>query len=155
MSDQITPTEILERHEAQMVEKETRTQVVALTQSARHNSYKEKIAKKVEKRIGEQFETLVDNAMQLAQGITVAEVQEDGGVKAWTEKPNLNAIIYLLDRLMGKPTQRQEIKDDKSGITVIEKMIKQLANGEIHAKQTITTIRPGQSLDLSAGEDAV
>lgn len=114
--------------ENQIVDKRATDAIIELASTNKHQAYKEKIANKVDRQIGKKATTLVETAMELAQGITVAEEDEEGGVKYYTKAPNLNAIIYLLDRLMGKPVAKQEIKEEKKGIFIIEHMIKQLAD---------------------------
>ena len=100
-----------------------------LTATNEHQQYKEKIAQKVEKRIGRKVNTLVGKALELAQGVKVTRYNgETDEIVAYDEKPNLNAIIYLLDRLMGKPTIKSEVKEEKKGIFIIEHMIKKLAD---------------------------
>lgn len=64
---------------------------------------------KAEKRIADRLPLLIDRALELADGVTVQEVDKDGGVAVYTKPPDLKAIIYLVDRIMGKPTERQEV----------------------------------------------
>lgn len=64
---------------------------------------------KAEKRIADRLPSLIDRALELADGVTVQEVDRDGGIVVYTKPPDLKAIIYLVDRVMGKPTERQEV----------------------------------------------
>lgn len=64
---------------------------------------------KAEKRIADRLPSLIDRALELADGVTVQEVDKDGGIVVYTKPPDLKAIIYLVDRVMGKPTERQEV----------------------------------------------
>ena len=66
---------------------------------------------KAEKRIADRLPELIDNMLELAGGVTVQETDFDGGVKVYTRPPDFKANEYLINRIMGKPTERREIED--------------------------------------------
>lgn len=60
-----------------------------------------------ERRIADRLPELVDRMFELASGVLVEEVSIDGR-SIYQRPPDYKAISYLLDRIMGKPTERKE-----------------------------------------------
>lgn len=52
---------------------------------------------------------IIDRMMELAHGVTVQEPDGEGGVRVYTKPPDFKACQYLIDRILGKPTQRNEV----------------------------------------------
>lgn len=71
-----------------------------------------------EKKIADRLPVLVDRLFDLAEGVVVEEV-DDGETNVYSKPPDFKSLEYLLNRIMGKPTERQEIeaevKSDVSG----------------------------------------
>jgi len=63
---------------------------------------------KAEKKIADKLPWLVDQALELAEGVVIQEADKDGNPRIYQRPPDMNAIKYLLDRIMGKPTDRKE-----------------------------------------------
>lgn len=62
---------------------------------------------KAERRIADKLPYLIDKQFELADGVLVErETQE--GVVVYRTPPDRQAIEYLLNRIMGKPTERRE-----------------------------------------------
>jgi hypothetical protein len=64
---------------------------------------------KAEKKIADKLPMLVDKALELAEGVLI----EDFNIvtmetSIYQKPPDLGAIKYLVDRIMGKPTERKE-----------------------------------------------
>jgi hypothetical protein len=74
---------------------------------------------KAEGMIVDKLPWLVDKAMQLADGVTVQKPTLVGGTVIYKEPPDLGAIKYLIDRVMGKPTERKEISGPDGGDLII------------------------------------
>lgn len=96
---------------------------------------------KVVKRIGQKGKFLVDRLFELATGVYIMREDAKGGIKYYSQPPNLSAIIYLLDRALGKPASKMEIIEEKEGIKVIESMIKDLARGTVEHTRTIEVVK--------------
>ncbi len=64
---------------------------------------------KAEKRIADKLPELVDRMFELANGVTLQETDDDGITNIYTRPPERQAIEYLLNRIMGKPTERKEL----------------------------------------------
>lgn len=67
----------------------------------------------VHDRIAERLPRLIENLFTLADGVTVQEPDEQGGVRVYTRPPDRQANVDLMNRIMGKPTERQEIVGDE------------------------------------------
>lgn len=64
-----------------------------------------------EKRIADRLPFLVDKAFELADGVYIEEKTPDGKL-IYQRPPDFKSIAYLIDRIMGKPTERKEITGD-------------------------------------------
>ena len=64
-----------------------------------------------EAKIAENLPRLIDKALELAEGVTVQEIDRKGEAQIYTRPPDREAIKYLIDRLAGKPTERVEVDD--------------------------------------------
>lgn len=75
----------------------------------RADKYAGQVAK-AEKRIADRLPVLVDKMLELADGVVVEDVNPvTGQVGIYREKPDRQALVYLIDRIMGKPTEHKEI----------------------------------------------
>ena len=72
---------------------------------------------RAEKQIVDRLPEVVGRLLELADGITVQEVDPDGGERVYTRPPDREAARYLVDRIMGKPTERRE--EEQSGALTI------------------------------------
>jgi hypothetical protein len=62
-----------------------------------------------EKRIADWLPELIDLKMTLARGVLVEDINPITGERdVYQKPPDGKAIEYLIDRIMGKPAQRQE-----------------------------------------------
>jgi len=62
-----------------------------------------------EKRIVDWLPELIDLKMQLARGVLVEDINPvTGDQTVYQKPPDGKAIEYLIDRIMGKPTERRE-----------------------------------------------
>jgi hypothetical protein len=65
---------------------------------------------KAEKRIADRLAQCIDNLQMLADGVLVEEFNiATGKPMVFQRPPDRQANEYLLNRIMGKPTERQEI----------------------------------------------
>lgn len=67
---------------------------------------------KAEGMIADRLPWLVDKAMELAEGVVVEKPGLTGPV-VYQLPPDMGAIKYLVDRIMGKPTERREMTLEK------------------------------------------
>lgn len=68
-----------------------------------------------ERLIRDRLPELVDLAFTRARGVMVKDVTLDGTVEYYETPPDLKAITYLMDRVMGKPTERQVVTGPNGG----------------------------------------
>jgi hypothetical protein len=69
-----------------------------------------------ERRIADRLPQLIDNMMVLADGVTIQEVDSDGGLNIYTRAPDRRANEYLINRILGTPTQRLDLDTDPDGM---------------------------------------
>lgn len=69
---------------------------------------------KAERRIADKLPQLIDKMMELADGVLVEERTLTGHV-IYQRPPDYKALSYLIDRIMGKPTERKEITGADGG----------------------------------------
>lgn len=66
-----------------------------------------------EGKIRDRLPWLVDSLFAEAEGIWVEEIMLDGETRTvYKTPPNLKSIIYLVDRVMGKPKQAVDLTSD-------------------------------------------
>ncbi len=63
----------------------------------------------IEDMIADRLPSLVENLLELADGVTVQEVTAEGGVRVYTRPPDRQANEFLINRILGKPTERREL----------------------------------------------
>lgn len=65
---------------------------------------------RAEKRIADKLPELIENMLTLAYGVLVEETNiVTGQPQVYQRAPDRAANEYLINRIMGKPTERQEI----------------------------------------------
>jgi hypothetical protein len=80
---------------------------------------------KAEKKIADKLPWLIDQALELAEGVVVQEFDKEGNSRIYQRPPDMKAIAYLVDRIMGKPTDRREL--------TLEKPIEEMSDDELRA----------------------
>jgi hypothetical protein len=60
-----------------------------------------------ERRIADRLPRLIDNLFKLADGVAVERETRDG-VEVFESPPDRDANKYLIDRILGRPTERVE-----------------------------------------------
>ena len=72
--------------------------------------------RKAEKRVADHLPRLIENLIQLADGVMTEEVNILTGTRGvYTHPPDLRANQYLIDRIMGKPIDRKEFSGPDQG----------------------------------------
>ena len=71
---------------------------------------------KAEKLIADRLPELVDLQFELAQGVWVEETTAMGLRKVYKRAPDRDAGQYLMNRILGKPIERQEIGGVDGGL---------------------------------------
>jgi hypothetical protein len=84
------------------------------------DKYKGKI-ERAEKQIADRLPDLIDNLFELANGVLVAEVNPvTGETNVYRKPPDYKANEYLINRIMGKPTERLEASGPDGGPIPLE-----------------------------------
>lgn len=105
----------------------------------RRKEVRELLEEKVVKRIGKKGKYLTDKLFELIEGVYVIDKQgkPGTGIRYYQVPPNLNAIIYALDRVLGKPVAKTESAEEKKGIMVVESIIRNLAGGTVETRKSV------------------
>ena len=107
------------------------------------------LEEKVSKKIGRKGKYLTDKLFELIEGVYVMDKRKDGNIKYYQVPPNLNAIIYALDRVLGKPVARSEVSEEKKGVVLVEHIIRNLA-GDKSIKSNL--IEPSEVKEIIENE---
>ena len=100
-----------------------------------------------EKRIADRLPKLIDRMFELADGVLMAETLMDGELRVYRERPDRQALEYLINRILGKPVERQELTGDGGGPLTFEVT-------PIDYRALIAPLAPGPVDDRAAsGED--
>ena len=91
------------------LEKYAKGYFIGKTAVGRRRDVRKALEDKVVKRIGNKGKYLVDKLFELIEGVylvdRVKEVKGKEEIKYYKIPPNLSAIVYALDRVLGKPKQ--------------------------------------------------
>ena len=93
----------------------------------RRREIREVLEERVTKRIGRKGKYLTDKLFELIDGIYTVQKESGREIRYYKVPPNLTAIVYALDRVLGKPKQFTEHSEEKRGIMVVEHIIRNLA----------------------------
>lgn len=122
-----TPAEVY----SQDVEKEAKNFLLGKNALSNKKKLRANLESKVIGRIGRQGSHLVDKLFELVDGIYMLDKNKGlngRDIRYYRVPPNLEAIKYAIDRVLGKPTQHVEQSEEKSGIITVEHVIKKLAD---------------------------
>lgn len=125
------------------LEQRARAFIMGSEAIGRRKEVRELLEEKVVQRVGKKGKHITDKLFELIEGVYVIDRAKGNGIRYYKVPPNLNAIIYALDRVLGKPGSAKVENEEKQGIRVIESIIKNLASGEIQRKveiQKTTTV---------------
>lgn len=85
---------------------------------------------RAEKQIRDRLPEVIDKMFELAMGVLVEEQTLDG--KAIYQKPpDFKAAAYLIDRIMGKPTERREVSGPEGGPVPVQFFDYEQVAGEV------------------------
>jgi hypothetical protein len=84
-----------------------------------------------EGRIVDRLPQLIDNLFSLADGVTVQEETPQGGPRVYTRPPDRQANEYLINRIMGKPTERKEVSGPEGGPIQVD--VSKMSDDELNA----------------------
>jgi len=117
---------------------------------------KEEIVARIEnlvtRKISKQTKFLVEKAFELAAGVYILDERDPSKTKYYKKPPNLDAIIYLIDRILGKPVAKNEntALQAKKGVAELQNIIQVLAGGTININSNersiakpVIDVRPG------------
>lgn len=115
-----------------------------------------RVEKMVQKKIATKTKFLINQAFELAAGIYVLDERDPSKTKYYRKPPQLDAIIYLMDRLLGKPMVKSENTNlqAKKGVAELQNIIQVLAGGQVNINtngnangklsKPVIDVRPGE-----------
>jgi len=136
---ELETVDVSEKH----LEKMARGFIMGSQAIGRRREVRQELEDRVIKKIGKKGKYLTDKLFELIEGVYVIDKRggKDGReVRYYQVPPNLQAIIYALDRVLGKPVTKTEITEEKKGIMVVEHIIRNLAgdNSSLQKSETVT-----------------
>lgn len=107
-----------------------------------------RVEKMVTRKISVKTKFLIDQAFELAAGIYVLDERDPHKTKYYKKQPQLDAIIYLMDRLLGKPVAKTENTNlqAKKGVAELQSIIMNLAGATINVNNKPE--KDGQYIDV-------
>ena len=125
--DELEAVDISEKH----VEKIARGYIIGNQAIGRRKEVRAELESRVVTKIGKKGKYLTDKLFELIEGVYVFAGPDKGPkqIKYYKVPPSLPAIIYALDRVLGKPVAKVEHSEEKKGIMIVESIIKNLAGG--------------------------
>jgi len=86
---------------------------------------------KAEKRLADKLPQVADALLELALGVVVEELDKDSGERlVFAKAPDRAACEAVLNRIMGKPTERLEAQNDVSGaLKIVVEYVDEAAPG--------------------------
>jgi hypothetical protein len=87
---------------------------------------------------------IVDRMLELADGVTVQEPGPDGEPRIYSRPPDRDAAKYLIDRILGRPTER------------IQHELERLSDDELISTTAalLAAVSPGTRRDGASGPDS-
>lgn len=80
-----------------------------------------------EDKVADRLGDLVDNLLQLASGYWTEEKLKDGTRRVYQEPPDRASNEYLINRIMGKPTEPVDVTSD--GESVAPRFFERIRSG--------------------------
>lgn len=128
------PESIQEQH----LEKIARGYIMGTNRISRRKDIRDKLEAKVVEKIGKKGKYLTDKLFELIEGVYVVSSDKKETVKYYKQPPNLQAIMYALDRALGKPGSAQKEDPEGQGTTTVEQIIKSFADGSKEETKKVT-----------------
>lgn len=119
----MVPLDVSQKHIEQMA----RGFIVGSTSISNNRQIRAKLEEAVTKKIGKKGKFLIDKLFELADGVYVIDKVGGKDVRYYKVPPHFPALVYLVDRVLGKPKAHMEVTEEKRGIYVVEHIIKSLA----------------------------
>ncbi len=120
---EIQVIDVSEKH----LEKVARGFILGTQKFDNQKQLREKLEGMVTKKIGRKGKFLTDKLFELIEGVYIIDKRggKDGTtIKYYQQPPSLQAIIYALDRVLGKPKTITEVNESRQGVILVEHIIK-------------------------------
>ena|SRR3990167_366824 len=131
----------LQNVQEQHLEKIARGYIMGTNRISKRKDIRDKLEARVVEKIGRKGKYLTDKLFELIEGIYIVSSDKKGAVKYYKQPPNLQAIMYALDRALGKPGSSEKENPEGSGTTTIEQIIKKFADGTTEVTKKVTEVK--------------
>mgnify|MGYP001572375928 CR=1 FL=1 len=125
-TDELVVADVSDRN----LERMARGFIMGTQAIGRRREIKVELEERVIKKMGRKGKYLTDKLFELIEGVYVMDGKggKDGkSIKYYQVPPSLPAIVYALDRVLGKPKQQIDKTEEKKGIILVEHVIRNLA----------------------------
>ena len=112
---------------SQHIERMARGFIMGTQAIGRRKEIRGMLEERVTKRIGRKGKYLTDKLFELIDGVYTVQKESGKEIRYYRVPPSLPAIIYALDRVLGKPVARTEVSEEKKGVMIVETIIRNLA----------------------------
>lgn len=119
----------LESVQEQHLEKMARGYLMGANTIGKRKDVRDKLEMRVVQKIGRKGKYLVDKLFELIEGVYIVTSDKKDAMRYYKQPPNLAAIMYALDRALGKPGSAEKDNPESQGTTTIEQIIKKFADG--------------------------
>ena len=109
------------------VERLSRGYILGTKKLQNRQEIQDELETAVVSRVGKKGKMITDKLFELIEGVYVVNKLDKKGVAYYKVPPNLQAIIYALDRVLGKPEVQTKHTEEKRGLLTVEHIIKNLA----------------------------
>ena len=150
---ELAPVDVSEK----AIEARARAFILGSQTHARRKEIREELEEKVTRKIGKKGKYLTDKLFELIEGVYVIDKRggKDGReVRYYQVPPNLQAITYALDRVLGKPVARTEVSEEKKGIVIVESIIRNLAGDKTTLRKVQDVVELPNEKDLREMQEA-
>lgn len=132
------------------VERLSRGYIMGTQKLQNRREIQDELEEAVVERVGKKGKWIVEKLFELIEGVYVVNKLDKKGVAYYKVPPNLQAIIYALDRVLGKPVAKTEHTEEKRGLLTVEHIIKNLAKPKT---AQIMEVNPKKVIEVENQDD--
>ncbi|MDZ4210034.1 MAG: hypothetical protein U1C56_02540 [Candidatus Curtissbacteria bacterium] len=123
------------------LEEIARGYILGTTAIGRRKEVRELLEQKVVGKIGKKGKYITDKLFELIDGVNIIQTINGQKISYYKVPPSLPAIIYALDRVLGKPETAKPEDKAREGIKVVESIIRNLATGQEQKTRSVEVIK--------------
>lgn len=95
--------------------------------------------RRIQEHLSSRLDSYLERLDELADGIWILYRAPDGSVtKTYRRPPDPKVLMYLVDRLIGKPTQQLETTTQSQGLISVQHIIKKLSDASNNVSEGVS-----------------